>query len=173
MLTTTAKKSQMEIVGLVIIVILISIALLFFLSFSLTRTPAEKRAYTSAQLTSNMINTIAKTTTNCSGSTISRLYVECADMNPVDCNRDGFKESDPCEIANRTISEFFEQTLIEWQKRFRFRVFIPSTEAGEEDTVFYIMEHEFSLCTGDIDSEQYYLPTGYGLLYMQINICED
>jgi hypothetical protein len=124
MLTITAKKSQMEIIGLVIIVILISLALIFFLQFSMKETSSDKRAYTSAQLASGMINTLAKTTTDCSGKTISELYAECANLNPVDCDRDRFEESDACEKANSTVTMLLDSTLAEWRKKFKFQVFI-------------------------------------------------
>lgn len=168
MLTITAKKSQMEIVGLVIIVILISIAMLFFLQFSLKRTAAEKRTYTSAQLTSNMINTLSKTSTNCSGLIISDLYKFCADTEPVACDPDRIKDDDPCLVANTTVSLLLQNTLEQWEKDFRFQVFLPDTNK----TVYYY-EHNYP-CAGNIETETYYIPTEFsGLLYMRLNICED
>ena len=169
MLTITNKKSQMEIIGLVIIVILISLALIFFLRFSMNKTATEKRTYTSAQLTSNMINTLAKTTTPCAGKTITELYIECANLNPVDCNGDGFDESDACEIANSTVTELLAKTLVGWQKKFKFQVFIP------EDTILYSADNSFVSCSGNIKTEAYPVPLMEqgGLFYLRLNICED
>jgi hypothetical protein len=166
MLIITAKKSQMEIVGLVIIVILISIALLFFLRFSLTQTTTEKRTFTNAQLTSNMINTIAKTSTNCSRITVSDLYVLCANNELVDCDNNNIRESFPCEIANNTVSFLLNNTLELWQKDFRFQVFLP-----DQQNTIYNRSKNFP-CAGNTETETYYLQTDWGLLYLRLNVCE-
>lgn len=167
MLTSTHKKSQMEIIGLVVIVILISLALLFFLQFSLKKGESEKRTFTSAQLTSNMINTIAKTTTNCNGKTISSLYTECISNPFEECN-----EENICSYANSTITKLLNTTLVEWNKKFRFQVFIPESQ-GYEQQMIYNNSYKFNLCSGNIQTETYFLPTNSGLLYLRLNICED
>lgn len=164
------KKSQMEIVGLVIIVILLSLALLFFLRFSIGKTATEKQTFTSAQLASNMINTLSKTTTNCSRFTISDLYILCANLDEeVDCDGDGWYESNACEVANNTMDDILPKTLEQWNKRYRFQVFIPENE----ENPLYSRIKEFNKCTGNIQTETYYLPVYEGLLYLRLNLCED
>jgi len=167
MLITTAKKSQMEIIGLVIIVLLISLALLFFLQFSLKKADSEKRTFTSAQLASNMINAIAKTTTSCSQKTISQLYTDCAENPNLVCGQENI-----CDFAGRKVSEILNLTLVEWNKKFRFQVFIPESEDYHEQ-IFYNRQFNFNLCSGNIQTETYFLPTNTGILYLRLNICED
>ena len=164
----TAKKSQLEVVGLIIIVILISLALLFFIQFSLKKPVAEKRTFTTAQLTANTINTITKTSTNCSERTISDLYIDCANLVPfVDCTGNNIDDTNPCIAANQEVDYLLENTLIAWEKYFTFQVFIP-----EQDSL-YNNSYNYELCSGNIESEEYYLPINQGLLYIKLNICED
>ena len=164
----TAKKSQMEIVGLVVIVILISIALLFFLRFNLGKSATEKRTYTSAQLASNLVNTVAKTSTNCSLLTISELSILCANGDYVYCDEERIIEYDSCEIANNTLDIIFINTLEQWNKKYKFQIFIPE----EPDYPLYTRQNQYP-CAGNIQTETYYLPTGRGLLYLRLNLCEE
>ena len=164
----TAKKSQMEIVGLVIIVILISIALLFFLRFSLGKSATEKRTYTSAQLASNMINTVAKTSTNCSLIPISELSVLCANGDYVYCDEARITEYDPCEIAKNALDNIFINTLEQWNKKYKFQIFIPE----EPNNPFYTRQIQYP-CAGNVQTETYYIPTGRGILYLKLNLCEE
>ncbi|MBU1204484.1 MAG: hypothetical protein KKE93_01085, partial [Nanoarchaeota archaeon] len=58
------KKSQAEIVGLAIIVLLITMGLLFFVKFSiLDKKDDIKGSFTDSELANNMVDVLLKTTT--------------------------------------------------------------------------------------------------------------
>jgi len=127
---TTNKKSQMEIIGLVIIVILISLALLFVLQFSLKKPVSVKKSYTHATVASNEINALIKSNTNCSGRTmiaVSDLLKDCALYH----RQNGYMVCDngmkSCEFLDNTVDDILDKTLRAWGKDFKLTAIVSDT----------------------------------------------
>lgn len=176
MLMYTGKKSQLEVVGLVIIVLLVSIALLFFLQFSLKKEPEIKKTYTTAQMTSNMVNALLKTTTGCNDNTIQTLLADCAldyanDYTTgynIHCDTAEDKPPDSCVVVNKRIGELLEDTLGLWNKKYQLSAFLLSNPSDK------LLDYNNKLagCTGNIESESYPVPTGWaGLLLFKLDVC--
>lgn len=111
----------MEIIGLVIIVILISLALLFVLQFSLREPAGVKKAYTHATIASNEINALMKSATTCSAGsliTVSDLIKDCALYYP-----QGYRRCDDgslsCEFLDKVVDDILDSTLRAWNKDFQ------------------------------------------------------
>lgn len=151
------QKAQMEIIGLVVIVILISLALLFALQFSLKPKQEEKASYTHAQLASNTINTLLKTKAECFPTfTISELLKEYV------------KESDAAqekfECANKTIADILNKTLVAWQKSFRFKITMP---AGKQS-----INITSGICQKQIEASPPYIISSNGeYIVARLEIC--
>jgi hypothetical protein len=117
-------KAQVEIFGLVIIVILLSLGLLFAVVV-LTRPPAvEEARVKESVLAANFLNTMLGTTTYCQGRTVRDLLQNCA-LAPEDWTGALFCEDvgmNVCEYANETIRLMLERTLGTWGKDYTFFV---------------------------------------------------
>lgn len=79
------KKSQTEILGLAIIVVIVTIGLLFVVKFLVTQPPQETReSYIRSELASNILGSIMDSDTNCGEYKYSIPYLikDCAEYNP-------------------------------------------------------------------------------------------
>ncbi len=74
-----SKKSQMEIMGLVVIIILIAIGMLFAVQFLLKKPTGETAAKAEESvLAANFLNAMLSTTTECQSRTVRELLQDCA-----------------------------------------------------------------------------------------------
>ncbi len=135
-------RGQMEIFGLVIIVILLAMGLLFAIVI-LTKTPTREvqRVKESVQA-ANFLNTIMSTTSECGKRTVRELLQDCAIANKewvgATLCEDG---RNTCETTQSMISTMLKETLGKWGKNYRF--FITGTEAAEK------IKAESGPCTGE------------------------
>ena len=123
----TNKRSQIEIVGLLIIIILVSLILLFVLRAILTPDDSTRETVSKAQLASSMIGAIVKTSSRCTDeSEIKDLLIDCAKSpetgGTIRCSDGRYS----CKYANETINEMLDSTLGEWKKTYEFIVTSPS-----------------------------------------------
>ncbi len=155
------KKSQAEIIGLVIIVLLITMGLLFVVKFVILREPSDiKRGFVHSELASNMINVLLKTTTDCRGSSVTELFQDCAGFKRIDC--DGI---DSCDKVDETIEMIFNNSLEKWNKPYEFSAYLVGSKP--------IIEKSYGKCSRNIDRESktYPIPTDWGTLFIQLDIC--
>ena len=160
------KKSQMEIMGLAIIVVLLTLGILFVVQFVVLKEPSDiKKTFTKSQMAANMLNSILKTNSkDCYDNTITQLLQDCTDYNE---NPAGLiiceNNLNSCEYANSTIRYIFDNTLAEWGNQiFYFSVFInpntPILEQGNE-------------CSGERESKQSFVKTNVGILTIRLDLC--
>lgn len=110
----------MEIMGLAIIIILISLAMLFVIRFIAIKEPGElKKTYTHKELAANIANTILMTTAkDCKGQDMTSLIQDCANNHPlglIECD-DGTTRS--CDYIDTVIQEILDKTLESWNKEY-------------------------------------------------------
>jgi len=112
------RKSQMEIMGLAVIVILVALAILFTIRFVILQEPAEyKKGYTQQQLAINMVNTLLETTTaSCSDLLFKELFKDCAETNIIICDNG----MDSCSYIRESIDTIFMDTLETWDIDYEF-----------------------------------------------------
>ena len=154
------KKSQAEIIGLVIIVLLITMGLLFFVKFGiLDKEDDIKGSFIDSELANNMVDVLLKTTTDCKESSVTDLFQDCAAFNKIDCNG-----MNSYEKLNQTIDIIFGKTLEKWKKSYEFRAY-----RGSEQ----ILEKNYGECNrySNRESKTYPIPTDRGTLFITLDIC--
>jgi len=166
-----SRRSQMEIMGLMVVVILLIVGVLFALKFVVLKKPAETRQeYSRTQMASNMgLALMSATTENCRETAIKDLLIDCAQWpeagGTITCG-DG---SGSCDYVNRTIGHILNSTLNQWRVRYYFSA---STSNIAEDRLVY---HTNGDCTMERpkpgESESFFLPTGRGMMTLRMFIC--
>jgi len=127
------KKSQMEVLGLAIIVILVALAVLFVIQFIILKEPSGlKKAFTHKELAANSVSSMLATTTDCKELTIGKLIEDCAEGGLVMCYG-----GNSCYAAEEKINFLLENTLDKWGKRYYLTVkqnedIVRGLEFGEE-----------------------------------------
>ena len=109
-----SRRSQMEIMGLMIIVVILSLALLFVIKAVFLKKPQETtQSYETSKLVSSFVGTLLQTTSDCTGdTTLQDLLIDCA-KNPggsITCSNG----EDSCNYANETIATILDQTVSIW-----------------------------------------------------------
>ncbi len=115
----SSKKAQIEIVGLLVIVILVSLVIFFSLSFRLNSSNNQaplKQDFKDAQTTGNFGTAILETTTSCSRS-VRELLSDCAFTQEVICSG-----QNSCQQANNTIERILSETLDLWDYNYTLTV---------------------------------------------------
>jgi len=154
------KKSQTEIMGLAIVVILIILGLLFVVRFVMVKKPAEFKAeFTQSQLASNMLNTFLKSNTkDCAGMSITELLQDCGQGQSVYCDNGQIS----CAYVKDAAADIFNKTLESWNLKYQFLVYFqnenPIIELGKE-------------CVGNKKSKIFPIPTAAKTLYTRLDIC--
>ncbi len=167
------RKSQMEVMGLAIIVVIVIIGILLSLRFMKSSTVDETESdFTDSTLASNMLNVMLKTDLDCSGKDLemSNLLQDCAeDVKNKDYCYVG--DSDPCAKAQGIIEFLLEETLVEMKKDYYF-------EAKLYDDVKISLPAEPTCTSESVGkaystriSESYPLPTKKGTMEISLAIC--
>ena len=121
MLTSQVKKrkSQMEIMGLMIIVVLIALAMLFVITFLSTQDPSNiKKNYISKELAEKTGTALLKTTTDCKGQDLKQLLQDCSTGPTILCENG----QSSCTYAYKVIDQITTNSLIKWNRAFNFTV---------------------------------------------------
>lgn len=133
------KKSQMEIMGLAIIVVLLIVGLMFALRFTLFKAPQTyRKEYIETQLAANMLNTLLNTNTECNDISVGELLSDASKDNPsINCSVSGYP-SDSQGFVDQTITNLTETILnITLIKDYYLKASVPGkvvVEAGKERT---------------------------------------
>lgn len=165
-------KAQMEIIGLVVIVILISLGMLFLVQFALKEKP-DGESFTRKGLAFSTMSTLMKTTVDCGGGkeiSMRELLAECAE------NRPGTRfpftrtcdDENSCDKFEVISTNLLQMTLGSWGERYEFTASPP--RAGQEETFLSIGE---GTCTGrDRDtSGSFAHPTDIGTVMSILYVC--
>jgi hypothetical protein len=171
------KKSQMEMMGLAIIVIIISLGLLFVVRFViLNPKQAVSKEFSESELASNFLNTLIETNApGCSNIKFSTLFMDCAKAKKIYCSGD-----DSCTYIMKTMrDDILPTTFDEWGISYYF---IASTNIETHETelssnilpepLFNGIEEEkaWSNCELSRKGKQQPLP-GSPPVYLSLYIC--
>ncbi len=176
---TKGRKGQMEMIGLVIIVILLTLGMLFMAQFALKKEP-KKKIFVRKGLAYSTMGALMKTTTGTvcykddtptANLTIGRdLIDDCAlykgAWGSYECGG-----RDSCSFLNQTISYLLNETLGRWNKHYEFKSSLLSGDFVEE--LIYIKDEEGQGCPGERDSSGLFpINTEMGLVENVLFICD-
>lgn len=187
------KKGQMEIMGLVIIVILITLGLLFMAQFALKEEP-QKKIFLRKGLAYSTMSALMKTSIQCERPFGLVPYEQALTLGPdllEDCvgfrlsgfstyeclNQQGDKV-DACAFLEETIKSLLNQTLGQWHKHYEFssvlliengKKIIPSEDISEDT----LKDKDGQGCLGERDtSGPFPLDTNAGLVESILYVCD-
>jgi len=112
-------KSQMELMGLAIVVILLSIVFLFVIRFVVLREQSDvSKDFAESELAANFLNTLLDThAPECADIKFSTLFQDCASSAPGRIECDGQYS---CDYLRDQTSYLFERTFDEWKMQYYF-----------------------------------------------------
>ena len=152
----------MEIMGLALVVILISLGILFAVKFSAMKpaTSGARKTYIKTIKASNMLNTLLKVNTGCAaGATVTQLIQDCAETIPkIDCGG-----IDSCTYVGDTIRYIFNNTLVKWgNQSFYFKIV-----KGQSTNIMYLGAE----CPGIKESKNQPIPVTGNLVTVTLDLC--
>ena len=156
------RKSQFEIMGLAIVIILLTLSMVFVVRFVILKGPVEiKKAYTQTELASNMLNTFLDTTSrDCNELSMTDLLEDCAQSLSIYCN--GVVS---CKYVNDTAAEIFSETLESWNLDYYFSVY------EDASNPILTLPEPGNPCVGAKKSKLFPIPIAGGTLYVKLDIC--
>lgn len=119
------KKSQMEIMGLVVIVLLIMLGMMFALRFMMSGDTDRdvKAEFEDTQLAANMLNAMLRSTSGCKGYSITTLLQDCGSGEKIVCNDAGSSVQKSCANVSATVKGLLDETLNKrMYKRYEFSI---------------------------------------------------
>ena len=149
----------MDIMGLALVVVLISLGFLFVLKFNILKKPTEvHKEFTSIQLSSNFISTLLKTTSvDCYSRSFTELFQDCGKGPTLFCEDD----QDSCRYMEEKTQLLLDETLQEWNVKYEFKVYVDPT----------FPKMQMGGCPGGKTSKTFPLSLGASTLFIKLDIC--
>ena len=181
------KRGQMEMIGLVVIVILITLGMLFMATFAFKKDP-KKKIFVRKGLAYGTMGALMKTNVECEvppGSTPYEeqptigmdLIEDCAVNHGSYLHYSKFRcnGQHTCDFLDGLISDLLNKTLGKWNKHYEFS----SKLLGEEEPLIEIKDNRSGKEIGclrrpvDVDSsEPFPIPTDAGLVENILYLCD-
>lgn len=112
----SSKRGQIETMGLLVVVILVSLIIFFVLSFNINRAKTQpKNDFNEVASVSNFGTTILET--DACGRSVRQLLEDCAYLRQIKCGLE-----DSCFAANETISNILDRTFNLWGYEYNLSV---------------------------------------------------
>ncbi len=154
------RKSQMEILGLAIVVAIILVATIFVVRFVVLKSPTNyRKGFVNSELALNMMNRFLKTSAeNCKQLSIKELFQDCAQESSISCDNG----MDSCKFVNATAYTLFRNTLILWGYNYEFLAY------REDNRPFISLGKP---CLGEKSSMTQPVPIRGSTLYVKLDVC--
>lgn len=183
-----SRKAQMEMIGLVVIVILITLGMLFMAQFALKDHP-EKKIFTRKGLAYSTVSAIMKTSIT-DRSCVAQFAGEVAPQIGKDILEDCAAHKDTalsagysqyrcggehsCTFVREQITKFLDSTLGSWNKRYQWNTEIIDLQGVRPEPLFEpILNKGGCPKTRDRDSsELFFLQTEAGLVQSVLYVCD-
>jgi hypothetical protein len=114
-------RGQLEVFGLAVIVIILTIGFFIMVSFKIREKPSEyQKKYIYEQMPSNFVNSIISVSVdNCNGQSVKQLFIDCASTHSIYCSNGGLSTTSCGELEN-IIGIILNRTLVMENYRFNF-----------------------------------------------------
>jgi len=106
------RKAQIEIAGLLIIVVLVSLVLMFVLTFNVADKENQGepvKQVKESQIRDNFGPVLLETSTECDGKTIRELLADCGSVREIECPG---PDTTSCAYVKTVIGEILKETLV-------------------------------------------------------------
>ena len=155
-----SRKSQTEIIGLAIIVVLMIIGMTFVVRFMLSKEPVDfKKQFTRAEIASNTLNTFLKSAgRDCNGLTMTELLQDCGHSQSILCQNGEVS----CDYAKEAATEILNNTLDLWNIDYELKAF-----QQEEAPIFTLGNP----CPASKKSKTFPIPTSSGTMFVKLDLC--
>ncbi|MBR9699305.1 hypothetical protein GOV09_02525 [Candidatus Woesearchaeota archaeon] len=168
------KKSQMELMGLAIVVVLLSLVFLFVVRFVILRPPSEPigKEFAESEMAANFLNAMMETNNpDCSDIKMSTLFQDCANNPPDGRIRCSNPDAYSCFYLRNKLGELFGSTFNSWNINYNFYAsFDPNDIEGTSKDILTFDDDD---CTGNRRMKQQPLPLNPpNTLYLSLFICE-
>jgi hypothetical protein len=159
------KRSQSEIIGLMVVMILLSLIMLFALRYCPGPPPPDS---TDKELASGMIGAMLNTKSGCTKDTyIKDLLIDCA-KDPVQVGTSELVCTDgrhSCAFAEESIQTILDRTLKVWQHEYKLEVWSP------QDVEIMSFKNTLDGGVGNTMTARQPLPVATGQGSMEIILC--
>ena len=171
MLKRTSTKSQSELIGLAIIVVLIVIGLLVVVSFSLRSTSTDYVILHQHQQLPVLLNDAILEThvgEDCYNEKMQHLIIRYAVGESFICeNRQPI-----FEFINSSISTILENTLDSWFMTYRYTIYTGLDYRDEDERLFYFTNSENNCHLMSITTENFFFTMSTGeFINMKLDLC--
>lgn len=158
------RRGQMEIMGLAIIVILVSLGLLFAVQWMLKPPSKQAQRAKESVLAANFLNTMLGTTDlECNKRTVKELLQDCALTGGITQCPTGRHS---CEEAKHIMDILFDNTLKKWNMKYHFSISGPGNAAMEQ------LKFQTTPCPGEREQKIHPLPVRPGFeISLALEIC--
>jgi len=122
------NKAQMEIMGLVVIVVLVTLGFFFYIIFTAGKNNSSiKKDFEDDQLASNFVISFLKTDVGCKDYTIETLIQDCAGPSQnIECG--GITS---CDLIETLSQVYINNTLKKWGKDYNLTIEMPGSPVKE------------------------------------------
>ena len=121
MRTRRTTRGQVEMIGLIMIVIIVIVGLLIFTVYRLTNQGDDSQnRYLNKEVATNLLISIVNTDVDeCHNLSLSTILTDCArTFSVLICEEDRLS----CDVANETIFNILNRTLVDWDIGFNLTV---------------------------------------------------
>lgn len=163
------KKSQAEIMGILVVVLLLSLGMFLVVQFMINRGNSnEKQEFSRQQAAANSLTAMLKITTGCKGLSVTELYQDCAHNQPdgsIICGT-GVKS---CDYVRATVEEVLEGTFSE--NNLNLHYYYTVKQGDETDFMQEKKDSQYDKLCREVSSKQSPIPLTPGFLVAELSVC--
>ncbi len=128
------KKSQQELLGFAVVVMLVAIGLIFVIGFYVLNPTVDSRTtYLDKQIATNMNDALLETTTTCRSLSVRDLLLACVNDNEAICPADdtttGPESVKACDYLSSFITHRLHSTLDVWGYDYEYSIRYDTTSS--------------------------------------------